>query len=1569
MPQADRRSATLRPQREELTLGEFRARVLSSVNKLNKRDTLQKGTNELLFILDQLNPNEESLPIFMDCLLSSNEGETSFYRKDVTKLVSTAAGVFQHHLHPFLPKILQNFTKYLKDKDVAVHQECATAFGVIATNLSTEERYEPLDTYLKPLLTHFTEQSRPQQQGAALCIAAVLANSPQSQIAESCHDLITRFQKLLVSNSTLCKGGVYHILTTISQKCIEQSIKCIPSILSSVSDGFACTEWTDRKAAAEAVRLLAQIFRTALSPYKSSLIDLLEKARFDKMKPARDAINSALVVVQSLPSSNEGQVEADIPLGRTSRPASRAGSVSSRRSTQSNPIHPDFSATRSTTSQRKDTFNGTSFFDAPTLPEKERRMIEVPDLEEEDLLEDDVSSVSTRKSVNQPFFVPVGNDVQSNKENFRTENRRLVDQEVLYKPREDHQGMSQTISQLREEMSQMNLRYEQLANSFAKHVEESNENVRFLRQRLEQLESRQAIQNMTTQHVMSVTRTGRPSIDTLASSPKVAPGSPKRDPFVREMIRSPNVSDRPVTEYINPDPESDPEIQEQQLREMQEDVTWNTALDNVNIGNVDGAYRTVLEDGDTLLLLRLMDYTGTVIDNLDISTATELFLRFVSFVKGNRFLDNVFPWLQYSLERSIVPLSARQLNDLRKYLQELTAQPNSTGIQASEMLALLRRHIAKLPNSVDFCDNRGVSFQLSSSSDTNTFHDADNVRFDPFQRQRKKKMVQEKAMTFKWGGLANQMTTIPEPVLFVNIKKFIDSILPHPQDGPSTLRFPHDREETNLTFFVLFKCISKPTLFHYQPTTQQFSNAGSISNDEWEESGLGEQGFGLWFCDLLHVDPEQKRKRYRYSLLDAGHVLCTVNIKAMNFGWRVTPLEIENSRLNSLIERRSDEKNGGKFIDPLFIVAVNAQRTDFQLGERIYQMLEKVEMVWPSIVSREGPQIPPIQRETMTEKKFASLIPLAPQGDALRWPAVKEIRDHVVTEPFTSQYLVSNEQLIGVMEQLFHQISPLWLHQIVTGRLVYVLRATEKSQLAPGLYIVLPRSVDEDELRRITSSVLGIPRDGGQPFRHISLPCAESNVFLYFLPSFGSDPFPDIVNMAPPILLVCVCNLKDIVEERGGVGYRQIHYEAGYAAQMAHYQATSQKMRLRYVTDYPHLWFGPVLHPDARAVHVIELSGPEYQSALSHHSYRWLSDLSVSVRLASVPFFSSDRIGGPPRVWRNFPKPKDASKDIMNVIQHFLEQKHVSYPSILSFFFTMYGYVYMKVTGRLCPPSADLITTTFFRLLASDVLDSMDHPPPYLATYILYTVQSGLKNEHASVRKMLGYQLSLAFYLRSGCPPFSLDDSMMFSEDIDITHNMRQNHDVAVKMHEGICRDSLRLFLSPMHAGEDVDEMVRGILYGGEDPMAYVRDIPDTFSRRRLLPTEVEDVSWLRVDYNRQHEHGEPFGVWEIGVDRLVVDRVWGNLRRALGQCECITNLWCSTSRIYNSPPRYYNVYTLFICFNHFHREVQTNLVSSGIEKALKKGRLWKSEYIKRMRVRPQTQSAIGEWLFYYPIE
>eukprot|EP01117_Protostelium_nocturnum_P011299 TRINITY_DN409_c1_g1_i3.p1 TRINITY_DN409_c1_g1~~TRINITY_DN409_c1_g1_i3.p1 ORF type:complete len:108 (+),score=35.12 TRINITY_DN409_c1_g1_i3:174-497(+) len=83
-----------REEREELTVTEFRARVLSSVNKLNKRETSQQGTNELLFILDQLNPNEDSLSIFMNCLLDTNEAQTSAFRKEILKLITTGETMF-----------------------------------------------------------------------------------------------------------------------------------------------------------------------------------------------------------------------------------------------------------------------------------------------------------------------------------------------------------------------------------------------------------------------------------------------------------------------------------------------------------------------------------------------------------------------------------------------------------------------------------------------------------------------------------------------------------------------------------------------------------------------------------------------------------------------------------------------------------------------------------------------------------------------------------------------------------------------------------------------------------------------------------------------------------------------------------------------------------------------------------------------------------------------------------------------------------------------------------------------------------------------------------------------------------------------------------------------------------------------------------------------------------------------------------------------------------------------------------------------------------------------------------
>jgi hypothetical protein len=49
----------------EVTTAEFRAKLLVSLHKLNSKDTLKTGSEELLSVVDQLSPQDESLSVYM----------------------------------------------------------------------------------------------------------------------------------------------------------------------------------------------------------------------------------------------------------------------------------------------------------------------------------------------------------------------------------------------------------------------------------------------------------------------------------------------------------------------------------------------------------------------------------------------------------------------------------------------------------------------------------------------------------------------------------------------------------------------------------------------------------------------------------------------------------------------------------------------------------------------------------------------------------------------------------------------------------------------------------------------------------------------------------------------------------------------------------------------------------------------------------------------------------------------------------------------------------------------------------------------------------------------------------------------------------------------------------------------------------------------------------------------------------------------------------------------------------------------------------------------------------------
>ena len=77
---------------------------------------------------------------------------------------------------------------------------------------------------------------------------------------------------------------------------------------------------------------------------------------------------------------------------------------------------------------------------------------------------------------------------------------------------------------------------------------------------------------------------------------------------------------------------------EHELGEMVQDrdpvwTAWTNAMDAVHVGDVDTAFAEVLSTGDDLLLVKLMDRTGTVIDQLssEVGTASRFFFVFYSF--------------------------------------------------------------------------------------------------------------------------------------------------------------------------------------------------------------------------------------------------------------------------------------------------------------------------------------------------------------------------------------------------------------------------------------------------------------------------------------------------------------------------------------------------------------------------------------------------------------------------------------------------------------------------------------------------------------------------------------------------------------------------------------------------------------------------------------------------------------------------------------------------------------------------------------------------------------------------
>ncbi|KAL6657944.1 hypothetical protein ACP70R_005724 [Stipagrostis hirtigluma subsp. patula] len=107
--------------------------------------------------------------------------------------------------------------------------------------------------------------------------------------------------------------------------------------------------------------------------------------------------------------------------------------------------------------------------------------------------------------------------------------------------------------------------------------------------------------------------------------------------------------------------------------------SWTRAMDAVHVGDVDSAYAEVLSTGDAELLVKLMEQTGPVVDQLSNEVANEVLHAVGQFLVEESFYDIALSWLQQLTDLVMengsdylgIPLDSKQ--DLLLGLHEATA--------------------------------------------------------------------------------------------------------------------------------------------------------------------------------------------------------------------------------------------------------------------------------------------------------------------------------------------------------------------------------------------------------------------------------------------------------------------------------------------------------------------------------------------------------------------------------------------------------------------------------------------------------------------------------------------------------------------------------------------------------------------------------------------------------------------------------------------------------------------------------------------------------------------------------
>ncbi|KAG8094283.1 hypothetical protein GUJ93_ZPchr0012g20209 [Zizania palustris] len=283
----------------------MKQRVNRCLLRLSDRDTEAMAAAELDGIARGLDADE--LPAFLTAVSDARPTDKTPLRRHSLRLLALLAAAHPRDaVAPLVPRLVAAALRRVRDPDSSVRAALVDAARAAAAAAATAPA--ALDPLTDALLH---EQDQCAQLAAALAAAAAVeASAPTADLVVYLRNLLPRLLKLLRSAAFKAKPALISLIGAASAASgggtAATAVPCL-------RDALTGDDWAARKAAAEALALLALEHGDTLVHHKPSCIAVFEAKRFDKVKIVRESMNRMIDAWKEIPDMDEEVCSSDVP--------------------------------------------------------------------------------------------------------------------------------------------------------------------------------------------------------------------------------------------------------------------------------------------------------------------------------------------------------------------------------------------------------------------------------------------------------------------------------------------------------------------------------------------------------------------------------------------------------------------------------------------------------------------------------------------------------------------------------------------------------------------------------------------------------------------------------------------------------------------------------------------------------------------------------------------------------------------------------------------------------------------------------------------------------------------------------------------------------------------------------------------------------------------------------------------------------------------------------------------------------------------------------------------------------